>query len=196
MLKYLLASAALVGGATTAHAATFTFQSMLDAAQSTTGTTSTATGMASISVDDDDETIDFSLSVDGLSLDGLNDAFVDGANAALGPIHIHDGDAGLTGPVAIPFVFDTSAYMDTATGFQVNVVGLEYSAAVAISGFPESFEDFLSGLRSKEYYINIHSDANPGGEIRGQISAVPLPASSLMLLAALGGFAAMRRKAS
>jgi len=84
MLKYLLASAALVGGATTAHAATFTFQSMLDAAQSTTGTTSTATGMASISVDDDDETIDFSLSVDGLSLDGLNDAFVDGANAALG----------------------------------------------------------------------------------------------------------------
>ena len=82
------------------------------------------------------------------------------------------------------------------SGFNVDAANLSYDSAVAISGFSESFEDFLSGLQNNEYYINIHSDQNPGGEIRGQISAVPLPASSMMLLAALGGFAAMRRKSS
>jgi hypothetical protein len=44
--------------------------------------------------------------------------------------------------------------------------------------------DLLSGL----WYINIHTNLYPGGEIRGQVEVVPIPASGLLFLSALTGF--------
>ena len=52
--------------------------------------------------------------------------------------------------------------------------------------------DLLGGL----WYINIHSNTNPGGEIRGQVNVVPIPAAVWLFssgLIGLIGFA--RRKA-
>ena len=37
--------------------------------------------------------------------------------------------------------------------------------------------DLLAGL----WYINIHTDAFPGGEIRGQVNVVPIPAAVWLL---------------
>jgi hypothetical protein len=37
----------------------------------------------------------------------------------------------------------------------------------------EDFAGFLEALRSGELYVNVHTAANPGGEIRSQIDAAP-----------------------
>src|SRR5215216_3578108 len=56
---------------------------------------------------------------------------------------------------------------------------------------------FIAGLTSGQTYFNIHSSQFPGGEIRGQLQAVPEPASVLLLttgILGIGGALRKRRK--
>ena len=48
--------------------------------------------------------------------------------------------------------------------------------------------ELLAGL----WYINIHTQAYPAGEIRGQVEVVPIPASGLLLFSALTGLGLLR----
>jgi hypothetical protein len=59
-----------------------------------------------------------------------------------------------------------------------------------------AFAALLTGLDAGEAYFNVHTAMFPGGEIRGQLSRVPEPASAALLLAALGLLAATRRRAT
>jgi hypothetical protein len=94
-----------------------------------------------------------------------------GLSAPATASHIHaPAPLGTNAPVIIPF---TSAY-----GF---VVG-STSGSVNYSGTLTSLQasELLGGL----FYVNVHSTQFPGGEIRGQILATPVPESSTY---ALGG---------
>ena len=73
---------------------------------------------------------------------------VDGLSGPITGIHIHEAAKGATGPV----VFDLSGM---ATQNQISGV---------LTGF--DLNKFITGA----YYVNVHTDANPNGEIRGQIS--------------------------
>jgi len=56
---------------------------------------------------------------------------------------------------------------------------------------------FITGLTSGLTYFNIHTSQFPGGEIRGQLQAVPEPASVLLLttgILGIGGALRKRRK--
>ena len=58
---------------------------------------------------------------------------------------------------------------------------------------------FIAGLLSGQTYLNIHTSQFPGGEIRGQLEAVPEPATLLLLTTGIAGVAGAvrkRRKAS
>ncbi len=63
--------------------------------------------------------------------------------------HIHTGAAGKNGPVIVPFTKDGDTYKAPA-GAKLN-------------------EDQMKAFKAGELYFNVHSAANPGGEIRGQL---------------------------
>jgi len=118
--------------------------------------------------------------------------------------HIHNAPAGANGPV----MTQTPSFV----GFPIGVTGGSYVETFLLSelstwnpafvsssgGNAEAAKTaFLAALAGGNAYFNLHSTAYPGGELRGQLSAVPLPpAVSLALigLAALG--LAGRRRAS
>jgi hypothetical protein len=52
----------------------------------------------------------------------------------------------------------------------------------------------IAGIENGQSYFNIHTTINPGGEIRGQLFAVPEPASLVLLGSAILGFCAIRRR--
>jgi hypothetical protein len=60
--------------------------------------------------------------------------------------------------------------------------------------------NFLANLQASLAYVNVHTAAFPGGEIRGQLipvaTVVPEPSTYALLLAGLGfvGFLAQRRR--
>lgn len=77
-------------------------------------------------------------------------------NGLSGPItnaHIHDGVEGVAGPVVTGLNFSSS-----------NLVG-EVSLVNVLSTFPA----FLQKLDEGALYVNAHTAANPGGEVRGQL---------------------------
>ena len=53
---------------------------------------------------------------------------------------------------------------------------------------------FIAGLTSGQTYLNIHTSQFPGGEIRGQLQAVPEPASLLLLSTGIVAAAGTLRK--
>jgi len=63
--------------------------------------------------------------------------------------HIHDANAGINGGVLLPFASPNSPIIEVF----------------------DLFEDEVVKLKSQNLYINVHSDAFPGGEIRGQMVA-------------------------
>lgn len=72
--------------------------------------------------------------------------------------HIHVGEAGVDGPVVVT-LFDPPATLPADTGFFADCVeGVD--------------KDLIKDIRQNpsEFYINIHTLNNPGGEIRGQLS--------------------------
>lgn len=64
--------------------------------------------------------------------------------------HIHEAAAGANGPVIIPLAKDGNTYTVPA-GSRLT-------------------ELQLASLRAGNLYINVHTAANPGGEIRGQLN--------------------------
>ncbi len=81
-----------------------------------------------------------------------NTSGADGATAA----HLHDGYAGTNGAVAIGLSQDLTDVAHWST------IDAPIDAAQ------------LAALRSGRYYVNVHTPANPGGEIRGQVAPPPV----------------------
>ena len=83
--------------------------------------------------------------------------------------HFHVGAAGVSGPVVVGVTVATNISNDYAITGTASATDLTQRAAQGIN----SWEDFLQALVLGNIYINVHSTANPGGELRGQVVRVP-----------------------
>ena len=144
--------------------------------------TTTASGVVFFVLDELTGLLDLSGSVDDLFLADITFPSGPLVFGVLGPFHIHDGAAGVNGPIITPFN-QASFFTDTATGMDIFASGVAFDLG------------FVDELLTGQMYFNLHTLTNPGGEIRGQIDAIPEPASALLVaigLACLGARARAR----
>lgn len=78
--------------------------------------------------------------------------------------HIHAGGPDVAGPVMV-FLFNGPT---TGSGFSGILASAEITRASAFAG-AFNMDSVLTRMRNGTAYVNVHSTANPGGEIRGQI---------------------------
>jgi hypothetical protein len=83
--------------------------------------------------------------------------------------HFHVGAPGVSGPVVVNFTVATGISNDYAISGTASASDLTARAAQGIN----SWEDFIQALLLGNIYMNVHSTANGGGEIRGQVIRVP-----------------------
>lgn len=115
------------------------FMAKLDGSQETPPVATTAAGAASFMLNGTRDTLFVNAAVTGLS-------------GAITGAHVHEGAIGVAGPIVTHLTPMVSGNM--LRGF---ITGADLTAA--------HLSKYLQGL----YYLNIHTAANPNGEIRGQI---------------------------
>jgi hypothetical protein len=176
-----------------AAAAITIFTATLNGSQVNPPTASTATGSAIVTIDDLLQTLSVSMAFSGLS-------------APAGASHIHccapAGNNAIVAtqtPTFVNFPNVTSGTYDQT--FDMTLATSWNSAFITAHGgtTASAFSDLLAGMLARNSYINIHNSNYPGGEISGQLLAVPEPATWMMMLFGFGAIGAslrLRRKAT
>jgi hypothetical protein len=87
----------------------------------------------------------------------------------------------------------SGSYLQT---FDLNVAGSYNPAFVTANGgtVASAKASLVGGMLAGQSYLNIHTMANPGGEIRGQLVAAPEPSTVALLSTGLLGMATVVRK--
>ncbi len=91
-------------------------------------------------------------------------------------IRLNDAPAGMTGPLVASLTLDTPGNTDGTFSGQATLTDAQ-----------------ITDLNNDSFYVNITSSVYPGGEIRGQLTAIPEP--STMALSGLGILLVIRWRA-
>lgn len=118
--------------------------------------TTTATGSSEFTLSRTNDTLFVNITVNGLS------------NVRFG--HFHTGARGANGAV-VAFLVDPP----TLAGAQNGRIGKQFITAANLSGTlaGQPLSALITQLRAGGIYVNLHTDANAGGELRGQVALVP-----------------------
>ncbi len=150
-----LFAAALVGfAAAPAAAQTYTLTATLTGAGATPapGINTGAFGSATVTVDMTARTVTYKVDVYNLP---------SGVTAS----HIHVGAVGTAGPTLITFTVPTTASNDFSFAGTASEGQIVLRPDLGIRSADDAFQAILGN----NTYVNVHSAANPGGEIRGQL---------------------------
>jgi hypothetical protein len=175
-----------------AQASTITYFTNLSGANEVPATGSNATGTASITVDNVANTIMFNVAFSGL---GSNDTAAHihccqplGTNAGVATVmpSFPGFPLGVTSGSFVNQVFSLTDLAFYNPAFVNANGGTAASAEAAL----------LTGMAGGQTYFNIHTSNFPGGEIRGQLAAIPEPATFVLAGLAMAGLAIGRRRLS
>ena len=196
----LALAATVLVAASSAHAALFHLFVNLSGQNEVPATNSAGIGTASFVLDTTAQTLE-----GHIVFSGLNPLTAGGAPSGTTAAHIH---------CCLPTPFATGVNVGVATlvpafpGFPLGVLSgsdnflldltlaSSYNAGfiTAQGGLANAEAAFIAGLTSGRTYLNIHTTAFGGGEIRGFVVPEPMTASLLALGLAAAGFASRRRK--
>jgi len=129
----------------------------LSGAQEVPAVATSATGQGTAVISADGSTITYLVTYSGLS-------------GTLNAAHFHTGAAGVAGGVILPLAAGPSPMSGTLT-----------AADFKASGSVTTFAQAVAAIRAGTTYFNLHTAANPGGEIRGQIGvtvSTPAPTAA------------------
>ena len=153
-------SAALIGFAVPASAQSYTLLATLtgtgEATQTANGINTGAFGDATIIVDMAARTVTYTVRVFNLP---------SGVTAS----HIHVGAPATAGPVVVNFAPPLTASNDFGYSGVVRDTEFILRPEAGIRTPDDMFQAILGG----NSYVNVHSQVNPGGEIRGQLMPKP-----------------------
>jgi hypothetical protein len=132
------------------------FRASLAGAEEVPPVTTTASGTADFTLSRTNDTLFVNITVNGLS------------NVRFG--HFHTGARGANGAV-VAFLVDPP----TLAGPQTGRIGKQFITAANLSGtlLNQPLTALIDQIRAGTIYVNLHTDANPGGELRGQVALVP-----------------------
>lgn len=82
--------------------------------------------------------------------------------------HIHVGGVDVPGPIVVE-LFNAGGNPETFTDREVLASGTFTDADVEDADGITSLDDLLEAMEAGNTYVNVHTTANPPGEIRGQI---------------------------
>lgn len=82
--------------------------------------------------------------------------------------HLHGGLEGENGPIIVQlFSYDTPMNQVSESGI-ITEGNSSFQGATTTS--EQQLKDFMDSMRTGQIYVNIHTEQNPDGEIRGQIT--------------------------
>ena len=174
----LLAVAMLVA-TRASQAASITYVATLNGANESPPNMMPGTGSATVIVNTVAQTMEVIVNFSGLSGTGGIAAHIHSATAIPGV-----GTAGVATTVPAFPGFPLGQTSGSYDGILDLTSAASYNPAfvTAQGGIPQAETAFLAGMAAGENYLNIHTNAIPGGEIRGFLTqAIPEPASIVML---------------
>jgi hypothetical protein len=145
--------AVIAASASTAQAQRVTVRAMLGGGNEVPGVSAGAHGEAVVTLDRAAGTIDYEVNIYNLP---------SGITAS----HIHAATAGVNGPIVINFPV---AFVGQSGTFQLKGSARASELIARPESGVRSFDDLAFSIASGASYVNVHTQANPGGEIRGQL---------------------------
>lgn len=177
----IAAATALLALPMSANAIVFQFNAALTGAQQNPPITSSATGVATLFYND--------MNTVATADDSYSFSMVASGGLSFNPVayHLHQGAVGVNGGIQVNLA--AAPFISIFSGGTLLVGG---------NNITSPSPTLLSNLKAGLEYVNIHTGANPGGEIRGQliqVAAIPEPATYAMFGLGLGlmGMFARRR---
>jgi hypothetical protein len=180
----------VAGAATPASATIFLFKAALSGAAEVPANPSPGTGTAAVTFDNVANTLTVNVTFSGLI-----------GNTVASHIHCctavsNTGNTGVATETPSFPLFPTGvtsgSYTDT---FNLTLASSYNPAFVTANGGTAASAEaaLLAGMLGSKSYLNIHTVAFPGGEIRGFLSSVPEPASWLLMIVGFGAVGAALR---
>lgn len=131
-----------------------TFSATLTGGGEVPAVTTAASGDVDFAHDVSEAELEFSLSVDDMT--------------DITAAHIHLGEPGENGPV-VAFLFDPAAPITVNALTIISSGEITAGDVNTAQGFDGTFASLMEEIRAGRAYVNVHTVANPDGEIRGQI---------------------------